>query len=244
MIDIRPLKQIAEFKQVVDLQRTVWGFAEVDLLPARLFVVADNVGGETLGAYDGERMVGFCLAIPGIKPGERYYWHSHMLGVLPEYQNKGVGRLLKLHQRERALAHQVDLIEWTFDPLELKNAFLNIERLGCVVRRYVHNQYGFTSSPLHGGLPTDRLVAESWLRSERSAAAARNGLALRPPIEDRVAIPSQIAALRRTDPAQARCIQQAASEHFEQCFSRGLAVVGFERGEDFGTYLLGRWDFK
>src|SRR5205085_1868843 len=111
---------------------------------------------------------GFCFAIPGIKsaiksgdkpgdkPGGQPYLHSHMLGVLPEYHNARIGRRLKLRQREEALSRGIALIEWTFDPLELKNAFLNIQRLGAIVRHYYPNQYGTTSSPLHGGLPTDR----------------------------------------------------------------------------------------
>src|SRR5260370_14480199 len=154
MIEVRPLTAHAEFSEAVRLQQEIWGFEEIELLPLRLFVVATKVGGQAFGAFDGKRMVGFCLAIPGVKPGAKSYIHSHMLGVLPEYQNSGVGRKLKLAQREEALARGIDLIEWTFDPLEIKNAYFNTERLGAVVRRYVLNQYGTTSSHLHGGLPT------------------------------------------------------------------------------------------
>jgi predicted GNAT superfamily acetyltransferase len=122
------------------------------------FVVVTKVGGQAFGAYDGDAMVGFLLRHPGIEARRRPYLHSHMLGVLPEYRERGVGRMLKLRQREDALARGIGLIEWTFDPLELKNAFFNMERLGAIVRRYVENQYGITTSPLHGGLPTDRCV--------------------------------------------------------------------------------------
>ena len=90
-----------------------------------------------------------------------------MVGVLAEYRDRGVGRLLKLAQREDALARQINRIEWTFDPLQLKNASFNIARLGAIVRHYIPNLYGRTSSPLHAGLPTDRLVAEWWVRSSR-----------------------------------------------------------------------------
>jgi predicted GNAT superfamily acetyltransferase len=160
MIEVRALTEQSELQEGVRLQREIWGFAEIELLPVRLFVVATKVGGHVFGAFDGERMIGFLLAIPGIKQGGMSYLHSHMMGVLPEYRNKGVGRMLKLRQREEALALGVQLVEWTFDPLELKNAFFNIERLGAVVRRYVLNQYGTTTSRLHGGLPTDRCIAE------------------------------------------------------------------------------------
>ena len=93
-----------------------------------------------------------------------------MLGVLPEYRDAGVGRMLKLEQREDALARGIELIEWTFDPLEIKNAYFNMERLGAIVRRYVRNQYGTTTSHLHGGLPTDRCIAEWWIASRRVKA--------------------------------------------------------------------------
>jgi predicted GNAT superfamily acetyltransferase len=164
---IRQLFSLSEFEEVLRLQQAIWGFADIELLPLRFLVVVSNVGGHVFGAFDGDMMVGFCFDIPGIKPGGRPYLHSHMLGVLPAYRNAGIGRRLKLRQRAEALAEGIELIEWTFDPLELKNAFLNIERLGTVVRRYHENQYGVTASPLHGGLPTDRCYAEWWIDSPR-----------------------------------------------------------------------------
>src|SRR3954453_6388548 len=127
MIEIRKLARHSEFEEVVRLQQEIWGFADVELLPLRLFVVADKIGGEVLGAFDEGRMVAFCLAIPGLKPHGKYYLHSHMLGVLGPYRNTGLGRQLKLKQREQALERGIELIEWTFDPLELKNAYFNIE---------------------------------------------------------------------------------------------------------------------
>ncbi len=160
MIEVRALTEQSELQEAVRLQKEIWGFAEIELLPVRLFVVATKVGGQVFGAFDGPEMIAFLLAIPGIKQGGASYLHSHMMGVLPPYRNKGVGRMLKLRQREEAIEQGVQLVEWTFDPLELKNAFFNIERLGAVVRRYVLNQYGTTTSRLHGGLPTDRCVAE------------------------------------------------------------------------------------
>ena len=169
-IDIRPLTQIDEFADAVRLQQEIWGFEDIELLPRRLFVVASKIGGQVLGAYDQAKMVAFSLCIPGLKPGGKLYLHSHMLGVLSPYRNTGLGRRMKLQQRDYGLANGIDLIEWTFDPLEIKNAFFNIERLGTIARRYVYNQYGTTSSHLHGGLPTDRLVAEWWIRTRRAEA--------------------------------------------------------------------------
>ncbi len=240
-ISARLLTTHDEFAEAVRLQAEIWGFAEMELLPVRLFVVASKVGGHVFGAFDGRRMVGFCLAIPGLKPGGKSYLHSHMLGVLPEYRDRGVGRLLKLEQRKEAMARGIELIEWTFDPLELKNAYFNVERLGAVVRRYVLNHYGTTTSRLHGGLPTDRCVAEWWVATpwvEATLARQRPRLS----VEDRISVPAGIDLLRREAPKQAREIQRSVSERFLECFAGGLAVIGFERSESAGTYLLGRWE--
>lgn len=245
MIQVRVLTTHAEFNAAVRLQQQIWGFEEIDLLPVRLFVVASKIGGKAFGAYDEDRMVGFCLEIPGIKPGGKYYLHSHMLGVDPEYRNAGVGRLLKLAQREEALSRSIDLIEWTFDPLEIKNAYFNMERLGTVVRRYVLNQYGTTSSHLHGGLPTDRCIAEWWIASERVRAILGGAdRRIREPIEARVSVPADIAEIRTKEPARAREIQLRISREFQAAFDRNLAVIGFDRSDSEGTYLLGRWQSK
>jgi predicted GNAT superfamily acetyltransferase len=242
-IEIRPLKGLDELNEAVRLQKEIWGFADIELLPLRLFVVAQKVGGQTLGAFDGGRMVGFLLAIPGLKQGTMYL-HSHMMGVLPEYRDLGIGRRLKLAQRQEALSRGIRLIEWTFDPLELKNAFFNIERLGAIVRRYVRNQYGTTSSPLHGGLPTDRCVAEWHLDSPRVEAAVAGSRPPRGEVLERIIIPADIAEIRASDPEKARAIQAEASDRFEEFFGRGLTVIGFEKQPDAGVYQLGKWDSK
>ena len=245
MIEIRRLHTIAEFTEAVELQQDIWGFADRELLPVRLFVVGNKIGGHLFGAFDGNRMVAFLVAIPGIKEGARGYLHSHMMGVLPAYQNRGIGRLLKAEQRRDALSRFINLIEWTFDPLELKNAFFNIERLGAVVRRYVLNQYGTTSSHLHGGLPTDRCVAEWYISSPRVELALQGRVP--PPRHEtlaRIPVPADIADVRQFDARRAREIQLAVSEQFMLHFEKGLAVIGFERSPTAGTYLLGTWESK
>jgi predicted GNAT superfamily acetyltransferase len=128
--------------------------------------VAEKIGGQVIGGFDDGKMVAFAFSLPGARGG-RSYLHSQMLAVRREYRNSGLGRQIKLFQRQDALAQGFELIEWTFDPLEIKNSYLNIERLGAIARRYSVNQYGITSSPLQGGLPSDRLVAEWWLKSKR-----------------------------------------------------------------------------
>lgn len=241
MIEVGPLSKKQEFEEAVALQKKIWGFADIELLPVRLFNVATKIGGQVFGAFDGERMIGFCLAIPGIKPGPKSYLHSHMLGVLPEYHNHGVGRTMKLAQREDALKRKISLIEWTFDPLELKNAYFNIEKLGAIVRRYVFNQYGTTSSFLHGGLPTDRCTAEWWIDTDRVQAALDGRPSSRPAIEATIEVPTAISQLRHSDPKQALEIQKTVGERFQKLFDMGLAVTGFDRSEENGSYLLGFW---
>ena len=241
MIEPRSLTETREFEEAVELQKTVWGFNDIELLPVRLFVVATKVGGQAMGAFDSGRMVGFLLAIPGLKPGGGTYMHSHMLGVLADYRNKGVGRMLKLKQREDAMQRGIKLVEWTFDPLELKNAFFNMERLGAIVRRYVENQYGTTTSPLHGGLPTDRCVAEWWLASPHAEAVLAGRVPERQ-VEERIEVPADIAVIRRKEPRRAREIQKSLGARLVNGFDRGLAVIGFERSETAGIYLMGKWE--
>ena len=240
-IEVRELDSVPDFREAVRLQKEIWGFDDIELLPLRLFVVAHKVGGQVLGAFDAGAMVGFLIAIPGVKHssgGNLSFLHSHMMGVQAPYRNRGVGRMLKLAQRDDALARGIGLVEWTFDPLELKNAYFNIERLGAVVCRYVLNQYGSTSSPLHGGLPTDRCVAEWHLSSDRVERLLAGAAVPRAGILARVAVPTNIADLRRDSAARAREIQLGVSESFIENLRGGLIVSGFERGADHCSYLF------
>ena len=123
-------------------------------------------GGILLGAFDEDRLVGFVYSFPGLKAGRPMQW-SHMLGVADGYRGTGVGRLLKLEQRRATLAMGLDLIEWTYDPLQAVNAHLNFRRLGVTVDEYLQDVYSNSPSPLHMGTPTDRFVAQWELRSER-----------------------------------------------------------------------------
>jgi predicted GNAT superfamily acetyltransferase len=240
-IEVHGLTTQEEFAKAVELQKVIWGFSDIELLPVRLFVVATKVGGQAFGAFDAGRMVGFCVAIPGMKPGPKTYLHSHMLGVLKGYSNRGIGRMLKLAQRAEALERNIELIEWTFDPLEIKNAYFNIERLGAIIRRYVANQYGTTTSPLHGGLPTDRLTAEWWVATPRVELIVSGNEYRRPAVEAAVELPNDIAELRKSAPRKAREIQKRIGEQFQKHFSDGLAVIGLDRGDITSQYLLGAW---
>lgn len=236
-IALRPLVTPEEFEQGFELQKVVWGFEDVDLVPVRLFVVATKIGGQVFGAFEGKQMVGFVMSLPAYRNG-RAYLHSHMAAVLPAYQGQGLGRRLKLEQRREALARGLELVEWTFDPLEFRNAYFNIERLGVICRRYVRNQYGRTSSPLHGGLPTDRLVAEWWLATPRVEVAVRGERNPHRAQPERLLVPAAIHEVKKHDPAAAEQMQSEVREQFESWFGRGYAVTGFEPAAAGGTYLL------
>jgi predicted GNAT superfamily acetyltransferase len=241
-IQIGPLDTQEKIKAAVALQKQVWGFADIELLPVRLFVTAGKIGGQVFGAFDGHKLIGFCLAIPGVKVGGAPYLHSHMLAVAHDYRDYGIGRRLKLRQREDALARGLNLMEWTFDPLEIKNAYFNIERLGAVVRRFTRNQYGTTSSHLHGGLPTDRCTVEWWMDSGRVNAVLTGAPLTQGTIAAKIEVPNEIAHIRASDTPRARVIQAGISEQFEKYFDQGLAVVGFEKTDATSNYLIG--DFK
>ena len=176
-IEVRCCHGHDEFAACADLERTVWGSPDIELVPSALFAITPETGGQVLGAFDDGRMIGFTLAVGGCRGGStghrpQPYLHSHMTAVLPDYRNLGIGRKLKLFQREEALSRGIALVEWTFDPLELRNAYFNLVRLGAIIRRFLPNLYGITASPLHSGMPTDRFVAEWWLSSARVEAAS------------------------------------------------------------------------
>src|SRR5580698_5471956 len=243
-IVLRRCHGIEEFLACVALQKEVWNFTDAELVPLRMFVAADKVGGQVMGSFEGDVMVGFALSVPGTRTGH-VYLHSHMLAVRKDYRNAGLGRRLKLLQREDALARGIELIEWTFDPLEIKNAYLNIEKLGAITRRYTLNQYGITSSPLQGGLPSDRLIAEWWLKSKRVETLLSTGKNPPSEIEMEIAVPAQIYEWKAAPETrgQAQQLQEHNRDQFLQAFGEGLAVLGYERdAASNGKFLLGHWD--
>lgn len=162
---IRPILTIDECRAVAALERQVWGYEDAeDVVPPPVLIVSVKRGGILLGGFDGTNALkGFVYSLPALKDGQVTQW-SHMLGVVQEARGTGLGLRLKLAQREHALALGVDLIEWTYDPLQALNAHMNFSRLGVVASEYAVNIYGDSSSPLHRGTPTDRLIAEWHLR--------------------------------------------------------------------------------
>jgi predicted GNAT superfamily acetyltransferase len=241
---VRHCERLDELADCVALQKEVWNFSDLELVPLRMFVVARKVGGQVIGAFQGSDLIGFVLSIPGLRNG-RPYLHSHMLAVRGDHRDCGLGQRLKLFQRDDALERGIELIEWTFDPLEIKNAYFNIERLGAIVRRYTVNQYGITSSPLQGGLPSDRLNAEWWLRSRRVQSAISGGppRSFSPELE--IDVPAEIYSWKASQESRPRAatVQQKNRETFLRAFADGLVVLGYQRGPGGnGRFLLGRWD--
>jgi predicted GNAT superfamily acetyltransferase len=234
-IEIRHCHSLEEFNECVQLERTTWG--EDLTVPAAIFVVAHHSGGQVLGAFDDGKIIGFTLALAGLR-GAQQFLHSHMTAVLPAYQNRGVGRRLKLFQRQDALKRGIPLVEWTFDPLELKNAHFNLVRLGAIVRRYIPDCYGLTNSPQHAGLPTDRLVAEWWLDCERVRGIMADNPLPAKSQPQRISLPSNIDDTKLKDRAAGLRIQSAMRAQFEDWFGKGYIGSGVENCGDSTDYLL------
>src|ERR1022692_2902070 len=215
VVTIRTCHTIEEYELMVDLEFEVWKFTDRDVVPAQMYVVASKIGGQALAAFVRGKMAGFILAYPGIRDGKPYL-DSHMAAVLPEFSDLGIGRKLKPVQREDALARGISLVEWTFDPLQTKNAYFNICRLGAVARRYLTDVYGSTSSPLHAGLPTDRLVAEWRLESERVVDILAGNEPTQGPNVERVRIMMDDAS-----PEIVAETQTKARKRFQELFAAG-----------------------
>jgi predicted GNAT superfamily acetyltransferase len=262
MIRFRSCEGFDEFDTCVQLQIETWGYVESELIPRKTFLLAQKIGGQVIGAFESEdgndaeisttggkksteTLIGFAMSLPGVKTegGQaKPYLHSHMLAVREGYRNRGIGVQLKRKQRDEALSRSITRIEWTFDPLEIKNAFLNIHRLGAVARAYRPDFYGVSSSRLQGGLPTDRLLAEWELESTRVREVLDGRPAAINVIEERIPVPAQIYQWKasRVDRDRALAVQMENRRKFQQAFSQGLVVLGFSLdAEGNGIFELG-----
>jgi len=256
MIVIRSCRGFDEFEACVQMQVETWGYDPTDMIPRKSFLVAQKIGGQVIGAFDTalagagpeggpESMVGFAFSLPGIKTypqGPMPYLHSHMLAVKEDHRNRGLGAQLKLKQRDEALSRGIRHMEWTFDPLQIKNAFLNIHKLGAFVCEYLVDFYGVSSSRLQGGLPTDRLVAQWRLGSQRVVSALENCPAAVAIIEEQVIVPWSISEWKASEAGRDRAlaVQLENRSKFQRAFKRGLAVLGFHRdAEGNGIFELG-----
>lgn len=232
-ITVRSLHSLDEFHRCVQIAREVWADAELDTEPHVTYVIADHTGGQVLGAFEGETMIGFTKAFVGLHDHTPYL-HSHMAAVLPSHRDHGIGRQLKLFQREDALRRGIRLIEWTFDPLETKNAHFNLNRLGAISRRYIPNFYGITTSPLHRAMPTDRLLAEWHLDAPRVIAAISN---LTP--EPRTC-PAHVPVLAAATQGQPQLVdlQSRLRGEFTTWFAKGYAATAVRSTPSGADYCL------
>ncbi|MBI3491736.1 MAG: hypothetical protein HY047_08155 [Acidobacteria bacterium] len=264
----KDLTTIAEFADVVKIEREIWGPGYDDVVPVPILAVTVQRGGILIGAFDDDRMIGFVYSLPGIRDGKPTQW-SHMLGVLDEYRKGGAGYQLKVLQRDRALAMGLDLIEWTFDPLQAANAHLNFSKLGVIVEHYEENVYGESGSPLHHGNPTDRFIAEWWIRTSHVARRLAGSAPMAPvltvepanrtrtakkenwlePIDVNVSldarrigveIPTGFTEMLSRAPELALEWRQTTRRIFATYLARGYRVVEFflDRANRKGTYLL------
>ena len=189
-MEFRTLTTADELRQVYDLELEIWGEESAeDRVAVLMLLVTTRIGGLVVGAFDARRLVGFVYALPGIRDGRPYQW-SHMMGVRPEYRNSGLGRRLKLEQRRQVMASGLDLIAWTYDPLQALNAHLNFATLGVIAREYHLDAYPGSASPLHAGTATDRFVAEWWLNSAHATARLAAAERHEAPPRDPGAVPS------------------------------------------------------
>jgi predicted GNAT superfamily acetyltransferase len=206
-IIIRDLHGLDDFREVVRLEQDIWGYTDpADVITVPVFIITVKRGGILIGAFDGSgQMVGFAFSIVGVKDGRPTQW-SHMMGVVADHRRSGLGRALKLAQRERALATGFDLMEWTFDPLQALNAHLNFAKLGVTCDEYVRNLYGESTSALHRGTPTDRFVVQWHMREphveRRISRAAAFAMRDRDAADALVVNSSSEAAVSRSGPWQ------------------------------------------
>jgi len=239
-IQVRKCEKLEEFHGCVELQRQIWGEADLEVEPVTMFVVAAHTGGQVLGAFENGRMIAYTLAIAGLQDHVPYL-HSHMTGVLSDYRDRGVGRMLKLFQREEALSRGIRLIQWTFDPLELRNAHFNLNRLGAISRQYLPNLYGTTTSPLHRGLATDRLLVEWRLDSSRAVVAIQS--LAKEPVESpaMIELPPELEHWQQENAPEVKKVQSRVREEFTRWFAKGYAAVALRTAPGSRAYCLTPW---
>ncbi len=243
LITIREVESVKELQSCVDLQRKVFATPDLETSPVRHLIVTKYAGGFTLGAFDGGEMVGFVLSVPMFKGKERAFY-SHMTAVDKQYQNFGIGARLKWAQRARALAENIKYIKWTFQPVQARNAFFNLERLGAIIKVYQPNFYGTdysTSAEQDGvrGVDSDRLFAD-WVLDSPKVVALSEGEKFKEigKVAHTIEIPNDWNKLIVADAPKASAEQERIKREFQTAFAENLICRGFERSETKPRYLL------
>ena len=249
-VEIRLVRTHDEFAACEAMSRDIWGAAERNVVPRELLLTMQHNGGLVHGAFlPAGRLVGFCFGFLGMRDGQLRLC-SHQLGVLPEFRGSGIGIALKQAQRYDALRRGYELVTWTFDPLEARNAYINLHRLGCVARLYDRDHYGTMEDELNRGLPTDRFEAEWWLRRAKPVAAAEPQVLVRvgtdgEPVREHldlsarravlISVPPDFQAVKRARPELAMRWRMETRAAFEVALAAGLIAVDFRRD---GTYVM------
>lgn len=268
-IRIREIYKLAEMHAVEELQKDVWGIPDLEVVPSTHLVAAREAGGVLIGAFDGATLVGFVYGFPSFEHGELAH-HSHMLAVQPAYRNFDLGRRLKLAQREHVMAQGIELISWTFDPLQSLNAHFNFGKLGVLSDRYLLDFYGQDAASFLHQTGTDRLWVSWFVSSERvkrridgvvDDAEVKHGLPLIEVSADdsprrndlaqglaeehaAIEIPSNIDALQQQNPELARGWREETRWAFTEALKAGYFVEAFVRSDKrVGKYLLSKGSF-
>lgn len=243
---IRECTTIDDLDNCISLQREAFGLPDLEISPRRHLIVSRQAGGWTLGAFLGERLVGFVHHLAAVRPNNEVYGYSHMMAVAKDVQNLGIGARLKWAQRERALSEGRDFIKWTWDPMQARNAHFNLNRLGVVADTYGDNFYGtdYNLDPAQRqdqrpGLQSDRLFANWYLNSHRVRALAMGqNQDISSNSVGSVAVPADWSAMIKNDVIRARHEQERVRSEFKTAFAKGLVCAAFERGEERSKYLL------
>jgi predicted GNAT superfamily acetyltransferase len=241
-VTIRECLSVEDFKQCIELERTVWHDDDVGIMPIRLYMISKTCNAPTIGAFDNAgKLVGFVHTSLALM-GRHVVYHSHLAAVVEGLRHRDIGYRMKLAQRDRALQAGIPLIIWTFDPLQSRNAHLNINKLGAVIRRYEVNYYSAgISSVFDSNVPSDRVFAEWWLSSPRVESALAGN-----PVEaiketGTVEIPEEINTVRDASPEQHLDWRIRVREQFQLALSHGDIVLGFarDRARQRSRYIFG-----
>ncbi len=213
-----------------------------------MYIIAQHSGGFTLGAFSPEeQLLGFLNTLPAIGDGNKAIYYSHMLGIAPEFQDNGIGYALKLRQREEAIKNNIPLIRWTFDPLQSRNGHFNINKLGCVVRKYKVNFYGAGASTIFdAGIEADRLIAEWWVASRRVENALSRAQDIINETSPFVEVPLDFAVVRARNLEEANQWRSQVREEFQKLLDRNLVCTGFIPGSQsrLSRYCFSPWQFE
>jgi predicted GNAT superfamily acetyltransferase len=253
-VEVRLVRSHGEFAACEAMSREIWGAAERNIVPRELLLTMQQNGGLVHGAFRADgRLVGFCFAFLGMRNGQLRLC-SHQLGVIPQFRGSGIGIALKQAQQQDALRLGYELVTWTFDPLEARNAYINLHRLGCIARVYDRNHYGAMEDDLNRGLPSDRFEAEWWLRKPKLPAASageplvllrvgadgepiREARELSPEMAVLIGVPPDFQAVKRASPELALRWRMESRAAFEAALDAGLIAIDFRRD---GGYVMAR----